>query len=138
MDEEYHIERADEPAWDIIGRGIRDYNNRQAGDGQGKSLCFVLRAADGSIVGGVIGETHWNWVFVNLMWVKEELRGLGYGRQLLAMAEAEARQCGATESYLDTFSFQAPGFYKKNGYQVFGVLENFPPGHQRYYLTKAL
>ena len=54
------------------------------------------------------------------------------------MVEAEARQSGATEAYLDTFSFQAPEFYKKNGYQVFGVLENFPPGHQRYYLTKAL
>ena len=72
------------------------------------------------------------------MWVKEELRGQGYGHQLLAMAEIEARQRGATEAYLDTFSFQAPEFYKKNGYQIFGVLENFPPGHQRFYLTKAL
>jgi GNAT superfamily N-acetyltransferase len=138
MDEGYHIERADEPAWEIIGGGLRDFNNRQAGDGHGKNLCFVLRASDQSIVGGVIGETHWNWLFVNLMWVKDELRGQGYGHQLLAMAEAEARLRGATDAYLDTFSFQAPDFYKKNGYQVFGTLENFPPGHQRYYFTKKL
>ncbi len=138
MDEEYHIESMDEPAWAIIGGGIRDYNNQLAGDGHGMNLCFVLRGPDQSIVGGVIAETHWNWLFVNLMWIKEELRGHGYGEQLLAMAEAEARQRGATEAYLDTFSFQAPEFYKKNGYQVFGVLENFPPGHQRYYFTKHL
>jgi hypothetical protein len=54
------------------------------------------------------------------------------------MAEAEARQRGAQHAYLDTFSFQAPGFYKKHGYQVFGELQDFPPGHQRYFLTKQL
>ena len=83
MGEGYHIESMDEPEWAIIGGGIRDYNNQQAGDGHGKNLCFVLRGPDQSIGGGVIAETHWNWLFVNLMWIKEELRGHGYGHQLL-------------------------------------------------------
>jgi GNAT superfamily N-acetyltransferase len=138
MDDGYRIASVDEPEWGVIGQGIRDFNTQQAGDAQGKVLCFVLYAPDQSIAGGVIGETHWEWFFINLMWIKEELRGCGYGHKLLLAAEQEARQRGARNAYLDTFSFQAPDFYKKHGYQVFGVLENFPEGHQRIYLTKQL
>ena len=90
------------------------------------------------IVGGVIAEVNWDWLFINVMWVKEELRGQGYGKSLLMRVEEEARQRGAKNSYLDTFSFQAPEFYKRNGYQVFGELQDFPPGHQRYFFTKRL
>jgi len=75
---------------------------------------------------------------IDLLWVKDELRGRGYGSRLLTLAEDEARQCGAKSVYLDTFSFQAPNFYKPHGYQVFGELQNFPAGHQRYFLTKQL
>jgi GNAT superfamily N-acetyltransferase len=138
MDEGYHIRYLEQPAWEIIGRGIREYNAEQAGDGNAILLCFVLYAPDHAIVGGIIGETHWNWLFINLMWLKEEVRGHGYGHQLLVAAEEEGRKRGATNAYLDTFSFQAPEFYKKHGYQVFGVLEEFPPGHKRFYLTKRL
>jgi GNAT superfamily N-acetyltransferase len=138
MDEKYEIVYMDEPAWGIIGPGISDYNTQQAGDDNGKNLCFVIRAPDQEIVGGVIGSTYWDWLYINLMWIKDGLRGHGYGQQLLALAEDEARKRGAKNAYLDTFSFQAPDFYKKYGYQVFGVLEDFPQGHQRYFLKKEL
>jgi len=72
------------------------------------------------------------------MWVKEELRGRGYGYRLLTIAEDEARHRGAKNAYLDTFSFQAPGFYKQHGNRVFGELQDFPPGHQRYFMKKEL
>jgi N-acetylglutamate synthase-like GNAT family acetyltransferase len=72
------------------------------------------------------------------LWVKDELRGRGYGHRLLTLAEHKARQRGAKNAYLDTFSFQAPNFYKQHGYQVFGELQDYPPGHQRYFLTKQL
>lgn len=98
----------------------------------------MVRAPDGEVLGGVISETYWDWLYVNLMWLREDVRGQGYGQRLLALAEAEARQRGAEYAYLDTFSFQAPEFYKKQGYEVFGTLENFPPGHQRYFMRKAL
>jgi len=72
------------------------------------------------------------------MWVKEELRSSGYGYRLLTIAEDEARHRGAKNAYLDTFSFQAPDFYKQRGYRVFGALKDFPPWHQSYFLTKRL
>ena len=141
MDEVYeirYVENPEEPLWKAIGGGLRDYNNQQAGDGAGKLLCFAVYAPDQSILGGVIGETHWNWLYINLMFLKEELRGQGYGHRLLTLAEEEGRRRGATDAYLDTFSFQAPEFYKQHGYHVYGVLEDFPPGHQRYFFTKRL
>jgi N-acetylglutamate synthase-like GNAT family acetyltransferase len=72
------------------------------------------------------------------LWVKAEFRGHGYGHRLLTQAEDEARQRGVKNVFLDTFSFQAPDFYKQHGYQVFGELQDFPSGHQRYYLKKQL
>jgi ribosomal protein S18 acetylase RimI-like enzyme len=138
MDEEYQIVYVDKPEWGVIGQGIHHYNIQQAGDNRSKHLCFVLYAPDQEVVGGVIGATHWGWLHIDLMWVKDELRGRGYGHRLLMAAEDEARQRGARDVYLDTFSFQAPGFYERYGYRVFGELEDFPPGHQRYFLTKRL
>ena len=141
MNEEYRIDYDDKPeesAWGIIGRGVSSYNKQQAGDNNFQRLCFVLRGPDQEIVGGVLGETYWGWFYVDLLWVKEELRGNGHGHRLLMRAEEEARQLGAKYAYLDTFSFQAPEFYKRRGYQIFGELTDFPPGHRRYFLRKQL
>lgn len=141
MDEGYQIVYVDKPdgsIWEVIGGGIHHYNIQQAGDSQGKPLCFVLYTPEQEIIGGLIGETHWGWFYINLLFVMAEYRGHGYGHRLLTLAEDEARGRGVKYAYLDTFSFQAPEFYQHHGYQVFGELHDFPPGHQRYYLTKQL
>jgi len=138
MTEDLQIAKLDNPAWEVIGQGITAYNTQQAGEDDGQNLCFVLKMPDGEIVGGVIGATYWGWLYVNLMWLRDDLRGRGYGKELLTLAEDEARQRGAKQSYLDTFSFQALGFYQKQGYEIFGQLDDFPPGHQRYFLRKKL
>lgn len=138
MEETYQIVYLEKPAWGIIGPGISEYNEEQAGDDRASVLCYALQGPNEEVVGGVIGEVYWDWFYLNLMWIKEELRGRGYGMQLLKQAEDEARRRGAAKAYLDTFSFQAPGFYQKYGYQVFGELADFPAGHQRYFMTKTL
>lgn len=138
MEQKIEIKHLEEPAWEIIGGGITEYNTQMAGDDQGKNLCFVLEDPDGEVLGGVIGMTYWNWLYISLMWLPDNLRGKGYGHKLLEMAEEEGRKRGAQYAYLDTFSFQAPGFYQKFGYQEFGKLEDFPPGHTRYFMKKEL
>jgi GNAT superfamily N-acetyltransferase len=138
MEEKYKIVYTEEPEWGVIGGGISAYNDQHGGDSKGQLLCFVLQGPDEEVVGGVIGETHWDWLYINLMWLREDLRRHGYGGRLLELAEKEARQRGAKNAYLDTFSFQAPEFYMKHGYQVFGELQDFPEGHQRYYCRKEL
>lgn len=141
MDEGFkivYVEKPEESAWGIIGGGVSRYNVLQTGDGDFQRLCFVLKAPDQEVVGGVLGELYWGWLHLDLLWVKEELRGRGYGHRLLTVVEDEARKRGAKHVYLDTFSFQAPEFYNRHGYQVFGELQDFPTGHQRYFLRKDL
>lgn len=141
MDDIYKIEyvaKPEESAWGIIGQGVGTYNKEHAGDNHFQRLCYVLNVSDEEVVGGVLGEVYWDWLYIDLLWVKEELRGHGHGHRLLTHIEEEAQGLGAKNAYLDTFSFQAPEFYKQHGYQVFGELTNFPPGYQRYFLTKEL
>ncbi|MGD8850740.1 MAG: GNAT family N-acetyltransferase [Anaerolineales bacterium] len=132
------IENPEEFAWGEIGSGVSAYNKQQAGDNHFRRLCFVLQGSDNEILGGVIAETYWEWLYIDLLWVETELRGRGYGHQLLDIVENEAQKFGAKNVYLDTFSFQAPGFYEQHGYQVFGELQDFPPGHTRYFMRKEL
>ena len=118
--------------------GLHRYNASQTNGADCPSLTIFLRDAEGNVVGGLLGETYWGWLYVEFMWIEESLREQGYGGKLLAAAEREAIARGCSAAYLDTFSFQAFGFYQRCGYEVFGTLENFPPGHRRLFMRKTL
>jgi ribosomal protein S18 acetylase RimI-like enzyme len=70
--------------------------------------------------------------------VPEAQRGAGIGRELMRRAEAEAVERGCLGAWLDTFSFQAPGFYERLGYSIFGRIDDYPPGHSRFFMRKSL
>lgn len=129
------VENPDRSVWSVITQGLKEFNSKMAGEDRANELCFVLYSTDQQIVGGVIAEIYWNWLFINVMWVKEDLRGSGFGEKLLKKTE-DASIRGAKHAFLDTFTFQAPGFYEKNGYTAFGKLNDFPPGHQRIFYKK--
>jgi GNAT superfamily N-acetyltransferase len=97
---------------------------------------FIRHPDSGEILGGLWARTFFNWTFVELLIVPEEMRGCGLGASLLAQAEAIARERGCVGIYLDTFSFQARGFYEKYGYGLFGQLDNYPDDEKRYFLSK--
>jgi GNAT superfamily N-acetyltransferase len=99
-------------------------------------LAIFLRE-EGRIAAGLAGETYCGWLFVKYLWVSEGLRGRGVGRELMVRAEVLARERGCHSAYLDTFSFQAPGFYEKLGYQEFGRLE-YPPDQHKHFMRKRL
>ncbi|BAY36874.1 GCN5-related N-acetyltransferase [Nostoc sp. NIES-2111] len=122
----------------VISKIIEFNNNSLQYKDIASSISVLIRNTKGEIVGGLVGKIHWGWLFVSYLWVDERLRGQGYGTQLLLKAEQAANERGCSYAYLDTFSFQALGFYQRLGYEIFGVLENFPPGHQRYFLQKNL
>lgn len=141
MAEGYRVACVDDPddaALTVVGFGLRDYNEQQGGADGHRRLCVLLYAPDQEVVGGLVGATYWGWFGIDWLWVKDELRGRGYGSRVLALAEEEARRRDAQNAYLDTFSFQAPDFYKQHGYEVFGELNDFPKGHRRYFLRKQL
>src|SRR5689334_9831501 len=66
--------------------------------------------------GGLIATTRGKWLRISIMAVEESHRGRGLGAQLVRRAETAARRRGCVFSYVDTMSYQAPGFYRKQGY----------------------
>jgi GNAT superfamily N-acetyltransferase len=103
-----------------------------------QAICILLRGDQNRVVGGLKGNTVWGWLHVSELWIAENIRGSGFGTQLMRAAEIEARRRGCHHALLDTFDFQARPFYEKLGYKVFGELANFPRGHTRFFMSKAL
>jgi len=89
-------------------------------------------------LGGLDSFMGLGWLHISTLTIAEELRGYGYGRALLLAAEQEAVRHSCFNAYVFTYSFQAPEFYQHLGYEVFAELEDFPPGHRRYFLKKRL
>ncbi len=129
-------EEPDQAAANIIHAGLHAFNEGHAGPSHFRKVQLILRDSDGVVRGGLLGRQSWGWLLVDILWLDEPLRGAGLGTQLLRQAEAEAREVGCTRAVLDTFEFQALPFYQRNGYSVFGVQEDYPPGSRRYYLQK--
>ena len=121
-----------------ILKGLIGYNRDRAPHPSWRSFAVVLNDSEGKVLGGLSGMTGWGWMYIELFWLPETLRRKGHGRKLMQMAEAEARRRGCVGIHLNTASFQAPDFYLKLGYEVFAVINDYPPGHKNYYLLKRL
>lgn len=117
---------------------LHEYNDAQTGITDGKGLAIFLRDDWSVIRAGLSGWTWGGCCYIRSLWVHEDLRGQGYGTQLMQAAEHEASARGCHQILLDTHSFQAPEFYQRLGYEVFGVLEEYPRHHRNYYLRKRL
>ena len=102
----------------------------------GNRSAFFFRD-DAQIVAGLAGETYCGWLFVKYLWVSHGPRGRGVGRELMDRAEVRSRERGFHSAWLDTFSFQARGFYEKLGYEEFGRLD-YRPDHHRHFMQKRL
>jgi len=102
-------------------------------------LSVIAYGKNGAVAGGLFGETQFSWFKLSIMAVRAELRRQGLGRALVERAEAEARRRGCKYVFLDTMSYQAPGFYESLGYQVVGRIEDWDShGHTKYFFTKGL
>ena len=123
----------------LIGDGLRRYNAEKSGIDDSRALAVVVSDPDThEILGGISGRTSRGLLFVDLVYLPDTLRGEGLGRRLLARAEEEGRRRGCRAAVLYTSSFQAPGFYLRRGWRVFGEIPCDPPGSSRIFMTKAL
>jgi GNAT superfamily N-acetyltransferase len=98
----------------------------------------IIDPATGAVIGGLLGRTFWRWLYVEMLFVPEALRGRGLARSVLALAEAEAMRRGCVGSLIDTFSPVNVAIYERLGYVTCGTVPDFPPGHLRTFLRKPL
>ncbi len=129
----------DAAAQAAIEDGLSAFNWEQAGFTNTRPLAVLIRdPSTGAVAGGLLGRTTYGLLFIDLVFLPAWARGRGLGRAVLRMAEQEARQRGCTSAVLYTITFQAPGFYAREGYRTLGRIECDPPGHSRICMTKRL
>jgi GNAT superfamily N-acetyltransferase len=129
---------ADEEVRRLIVAPLIEYNTNQAGPGNGRPVVITVKDNTGHVVGGLWGYTGYEWLFTQLLVVPASHRKAGTGSRLMRMAEAEAMSRGCIGAWLDTFEFQARGFYERLGYECFAELPNYPTGFSRYFMKKSL
>ena len=117
---------------------VRAYNRSNREPSKSEPLNIYLEDEQGNLVAGMVAETFGNWLEIEYLYVSDNLRGQGIGSKILEMAENESRNRGCKYSFVDTFNFQAPKFYKKHGYKEVFALKKYPYTGERYYYTKEL
>ncbi len=117
---------------------LREYNLSRREASANVPIGIFCEDDSGRKSAGLTGETFGNWLCIKFLFVSEPLRGKGIGSELLELAEREAKRRGCKYAFVDTFSFQAPAFYKKHGYREVFTLEEYPYTGRRHYYTKEL
>jgi ribosomal protein S18 acetylase RimI-like enzyme len=123
---------------ELLGKKLFELNREKISGYSYKP--FIIKWVDdsGSIKAGIHCQIGGDWLYIESLWVENNFRHRGVGKQLVDQAEQIARQNKCFGVYLYTYSFQSPGFYEKLGYSIFGVLENFCGDNSKYYMKKIL
>lgn len=123
----------------VIGTRLSDYNVTKVGYRDWRPLAALLKDPDsGDTLGGMIGHTSYGLLFIDLVYLPEAMRGQDIGGTLLRMMEDEGARRGCQSGFLFTITYQAPGFYARNGWTEFGRIACDPPGTARVFMTKTL
>ena len=132
------LENTESQKSQIIGDLIRSYNRSKREVAESEPLNLYVEDEHGELMAGLIAETFGNWLQIEYLFVKEDLRGKGIGSQLLQQAESEAKKRNCRFAFVNTYQFQAPAFYQKHGYKEVFTLKDYPYTGQRHYYQKDL
>ncbi len=121
-----------------LWRGLVRFNRSKAGPLNYSRDVITVRGRRGQLLGGLILQSFWRESYIELLWLSDRARAQGYGSRLMQEAERRARPRGSRLIHVNTYSFQAPGFYRKQGYRLFGSISGSPRGATRYFYVKRL
>ena len=121
-----------------LWKGLVRFNREQAGPLRYTRTVLSVRDNRGRLLGGLILQSYWRESYIELLWLSARARMAGFGGRLVEEAERRARRRGSHLIHLNTYSFQAPGFYEKHGYRRFGGMSGSPRGESRHFYMKRL
>lgn len=122
----------------IMIDGLLAYHASKGHPRKTENYSVILKDKNNKILGLVIVSFLWTGMHIDSLWIDEQVRNQDWGSKLMKLVETEAIKRGCTISYTDTFTWQAPGFYEKLGYKLYGKLENFPKDNSLSYYSKSL
>lgn len=122
--------------FEFLKQGLDGYNELFTGEVHSETIASFVRDEQDSVVGGILGEINWDWMYIKGLWIDEKIRNDNWGSRLLQNLEKYAKSKDVFGIRLETTTFQALDFYLKNGYSVFAELPNMPKGHTSYFLKK--
>ena len=123
---------------ELLHQGNHDHNTKNSGGAEAQTLAIFLRNWNDEVVGGIAGWTAYGWLRIDVLWVAENLRGSGLGKQLMSAAETEGVRRGCKFATLDSFNFQAAEMYKKFGYSEFAKLDLLVGNQTWHFFKKEL
>lgn len=132
------LENTESQKSQVIGDLIRSYNRSKREVAESEPLNLYIEDENGQLMAGLVAEIFGNWLEIEYLFVKEDLRGQGIGTQLLQQAESEAKKRNCRYVFVNTYQFQAPAFYQKYGYKEVFTLKDYPYTGQRHYYQKDL
>lgn len=123
----------------LAKRGLSEFNAPFTGDPRPLTLTVTAtRPGEAEPAGALVGLCAHGWLYLHMFFLPEDMRGGGLGARMVRQMEEAARAHGCVGAWVDSYSFQAPGFYERQGYARFGEITGFPPGHSRVFLMKRL
>ena len=131
-------ERSDSETSKKLWKGLIDFNRSYAGPLRYSRVVLSARDDQGRLLGGLILQSYWQESYIELLWLNARARSAGLGSALIREAERRARRRGSRLIHLNTYSFQAPGFYASHGYRRFGAISGSPRGASRNFYVKRL
>lgn len=134
----FRLENRESKKTQELGNLIRAYNQSKREPSKSEPLNIYVEDQQGNLIAGMVAETFGNWLEIEYLYVQEDFRGQGIGSNILNRAEKEARERKCNYSFVNTYQFQAPDFYKKHGYEEVFALKKYPYTGERYYYTKEL
>ncbi len=142
MNQEYKIAPIQDEEKNYVLEQLNEYNLFHAPaivEKENRGFLNYSIKDNGKVIGGLFSRLgYWGYLEIKILWIHKDYRKKGVGSQLLKYIEVLGRKKGATVSMLDTFSFQAKGFYEKNGYEIFGEIKDAPKGADRFFFKKDL
>lgn len=133
-------EDSSEESMNVLHTGLREYVQEHIGElrkkNPGIKINLIIKNVEGQVIGGLNGSSILKALYIDQLWVDEQYRGQGYGKELMRIAEGIARKEGCISSLAMVYSFQSPEFFKKLGYKIFGVSDGYPKPIKEYYFIK--